>query len=417
MVTKNEMPFILLLLINILEDFQLTFFSWRPELFSGDNGFKYVQYIFNPVYYLVKNFTLPVYIIAFALFVALAALMAYCTSGLVLGRLKQIWTLQLLRILTILMSTVLFLPVIEALAQPLTCTLGNVTGFSVRCDDNVRIALYVASAIGAAFIIPYGSLMSLLYFEPSPKSVVGKATGRIDLMYVWVRVILVIINNLTSTQVSSIVGFVLIGALALAFLFQQPFYNDFINRARFSLFFSAWVVTICSIAGSFSDLQTDFMNTFSYSIATLIIGFASIPIGFLINIHFVRHMNKKTYAKLQQELNQMNGLKQGDVKVRKSQLELIYSNVDEVVNTEAMERKVKIFFNVFWSEISARFVRRAYLSEKAVTLTLQLFEMAFEQFPKSAHLHLMYLEYIKEFLPQVQDHKVRHIQFLHRRCK
>ena len=394
----------------------MTFFSWRPELFSDGNGFQNIQYIFNPVYYLVKNFTLPVYIIAFVLFLALAGLMGYCTTGLVTGRLKQIWTLQFLRILTILTSTVLFLPVIEALAQPITCTGGTVTGFSVKCDDNLRIALYVASALGVAFIVPFGSLMALLYFEPSPRSNVGKATGRVDLLYVWVRVILVIVNNLTSPQVSSIITCVLLGVLSLAFLLQQPFYNEALNRTRFSLFFAAWMVSICSIAGSFIDIKSDYMNTFSYSVATLLIGFAAIPIGFILNMNFVRRMNKKTYSQLQQEINSANSLKSNDVKVRKSQLELIYSNVDEVVATEAMEHKIKVFFNVYWSEISARFIRKAYLSDKAVTLTLQLYEMAFEQFPKSAHLHLMYIEYIKEFLPQVQEHKFRHIQFLSRRC-
>jgi hypothetical protein len=28
----------------------------------------------------------------------------------------------------------------------------------------------------------------------------------------------------------------------------------------------------------------------------------------------------------------------------------------------------------------------------------------------------MYLEYIKEFLPQVTEHKMKHMQYLNRRC-
>jgi hypothetical protein len=75
-----------------------------------------------------------------------------------------------------------------------------------------------------------------------------------------------------------------------------------------------------------------------------------------------------------------------------------------------------VFHSAAWAEISARFIREAYLNDKAVTLASDVYEVAFEQFPKSAHLHLMYLEYIKEYLPQLEENKFRHIRFLNKRC-
>ena len=74
----------LLLLINVLEDLQLTFFSWRPDLFSDASGYRNVQYVFNPVYYLVKNYTTYIYIASFVVFIVLAAVMGYCTSYVLL---------------------------------------------------------------------------------------------------------------------------------------------------------------------------------------------------------------------------------------------------------------------------------------------------------------------------------------------
>jgi hypothetical protein len=59
--------------------------SWRPELFDPATSFNVIQYIFNPVYYLVKNITVVMYVASFVTFVVLAAVMGYCTSGLVKG--------------------------------------------------------------------------------------------------------------------------------------------------------------------------------------------------------------------------------------------------------------------------------------------------------------------------------------------
>jgi hypothetical protein len=88
MVTQNEVPFLLLLIIMVLEDLQLTSFSWRPDLFEPGSAFANIQYIFNPIYYLVKTITAITYIASFVAFIVLTAVMIYCASGLSKGRLK-----------------------------------------------------------------------------------------------------------------------------------------------------------------------------------------------------------------------------------------------------------------------------------------------------------------------------------------
>ena len=419
MITKNEINYIILFLLVILEDLQLSFFSWRSELFSDDSNFKVIQYIFNPVFWVSKNLTPVAYIVSFGLFVLLAIILAYCTNGLVKGRMKVVWPLQILRILTVLVATVLYTPIAEALAQPLTCTDGFVTGFkdSVKCDDGVRFALYAASGIGALFLFGFSSLMASMYFEPSPRSKVGKASGRIDFFYVLARTILVITNILVAPQGSTIICAIVLGLLALVMLFQQPFYESILNRVRFSLFFSAFAISLCSIGGAFADVKNAGSSAqTTFGIAQLIIGFIAIPGGYFLNVWFTKNTLNATFRKLQDELEFQKQNKLNDVRVHKSQLELIYTNMDEVLAARAKDHEVLVFPDSFYAEVSARFIRESYLNDQAVTLVLNLFETAFEQYPKSAHLHLMYLQYIKEFLPQVSHHKNKHISFLNRRC-
>jgi hypothetical protein len=169
MITKNEISYGILFLLILLEDFQLAFFSWKPDLFSADSQFNIIQYIFNPLYWISKNATPVAYVVSFGLLLLMAVLISYCTFGLVRGRLKASWPLLILRILCILTATVLFTPILEALAQPLTCTDGYITGFkdSVKCGDGIAYALYAASIIGALFYLSYGSIMAWMFFEPS----------------------------------------------------------------------------------------------------------------------------------------------------------------------------------------------------------------------------------------------------------
>ncbi len=303
--------------------------------------------------------------------------------------------------------------------QPLTCTAtGHVTGFSsVSCTNGLRYALYGASAIGAAFIVPFGALMSLLYFEPSPKAAVGKASGYVDLSYVLARVAMVLINALLDKFVASIVCTIILGLLSAFMMYQQPFYESKLNNLRFGLFFSSVVVSVISIAGAFAEVSSKELGASTiYVIAKLVIGFLAIPLGYYLNIAFVKYMKDHVYVELQGELDIRRNAKMTNAKIHKSQLELIYSNVGDVLLTKAKDHVVLAFHSPAWVEISARFIREAYLNDKAVTLASDIYEVAFEQYPKSAHLHLMYIEYIKEYLPQLAENKYRHIRFLNKRC-
>lgn len=259
--------------------------------------------------------------------------------------------------------------------------------------------------------------MSLLYFEPSPKAKVGKSSGYVDLFYVLARVAMVLINTFANKYAASIVCTGILALLTGFMMYQQPFYDSKLNNLRFGLFFSSVIVAIISIAGAFAEVsQKELGASTIYIAAKLVIGFLSIPAGYYLNIIFVKYMKNHVYVELQGELSFRRDAKMNNAKIHKSQLELIYSNVADVLLTKAKEHVVMVYHSAAWAEISARFIREAYLNDKAVTLASDIFEVAFEQFPKSAHLHLMYIEYIKEYLPQLSANKYRHIKFLNKRC-
>jgi hypothetical protein len=389
MITKEEFGITFLLVLMVLEDLQLTYFSWNPKLFPAGSGYHIVQYFYNPLFWVADNLTIVLYAISFALLAGLIFFVAFCTTGLVKARLKATWPLMFLRLLTLFAATFQFTPIMLAFAQPLICDPnGEVHGFAgVLCNSSARIGLLAASGVAAVLLTVYALVMSRLYFQPSPNSKTGKTTGRVEALYVLIKVTLILINIYTDVKASSIITCILVGLLTLYMLFTQPFYETVFNRVRFGMFFSSWIVSICSIGGAFADLRTGSTSALiPYTAVTIAVGLAAIPAGIYLCRMFTRSTVNSIYERLQAELQHQKEEKLGDVRIHKSQLDLIYSNMTEVINVKAKTHEVTVFPDSMWAEFAARFVRESYLDDKAVTLALQIFEVAFEQFPKSAYV-------------------------------
>ncbi len=372
----------------VLEDLQLTFFAWNPKLFLEGSGYQVIQYIFNPVFWLIENGTIALYAISFAIFAALAILTLVCTVGLVKARLKATWPLSFLRTLLWLACSFQLSSILLAFAQPLVCVNGAVHGFAgLSCGSDGRIALLAASGVGAALLVGYAAIMSLLYNQTSPSSKTGKTTGRVGLVYVCVKLVLVLIRVLVDVKVASIVTSILIGGLTAVMLITQPYFESTLNRVRFGMFFSSWIVSICSIGAAFADLSAQSTtSSLAYTAVTIAAGLIAIPAGYYLCTYFTKTTLDSIYGRMQMELELQKEAKLGDVRIHRSQLDLIYSNMTEVINVKAKTHEVSVYPDEYWCEHAARFVRESYLDGKAATLALQIFEIAFEQFPKSAHV-------------------------------
>jgi hypothetical protein len=308
------------------------------------------------------------------------------------------------------------MPVIETLVHPLNCSeedgLMLVDGFgSVLCHSGTHNFVTFCSILGALFIIPYGLLMSLIYFEPSPKSKSGKSSGHFDFMYMLFRIGIIIVNTFLKIKTSVVLNAILLFLLLVLFALNQPFYSHKMNNMRFALICSAWVVSLCSIAKAF-DFSLD---TTTYIISTLVIGFAIIPAGYFINDQLVKLISYSLYRALENE-RFLNKEKFVNLSFHMSRVQL--GNIDpfQLINLTARDEQCSVFPLPGWVEICSRFIRQSYMNEKSNVFAMEIFDTGFRQFPKSSHVHIMYLEYIDAYFRGMTRYKVTILNNMQRKC-
>jgi hypothetical protein len=398
-----------------VEDIQLTFFSWKEDIV----GHKYsaIQFIYNPLYYLVEHFLWELYIVAFAIFVVLICSMIYSAQGLYQNRLKAMWPLKLLRILTLLTSTILFVPLLEALLHPLGCETINgasyVSGMeTVLCHSSTHTAIYILTAIALVLFVPYGLLMSLLFFQFNPKHLAAKVSGKTDCVYMIGRIGLVAINLFLGPKPSSILTLIIISYITVNYFWNQPFFAPKLNNIRFSLYFSAWVLSIFSIVAAFGGNHDDI--GISYIISALMVGIAAIPAGFFINHYSVKFLCSQIYKKFDKESSM--GLTQTVIN-SKSVFDLKDVKMNDVLGIVKVRHEFNVFPSPQWVEISIRFIRKSYLSHRASTYATSLFDAGLKQYNRSALLHLLKLEYIDSYFPGEKDNKTMHLNALKSKCQ
>jgi hypothetical protein len=90
-----------------------------------------------------------------------------------LGRFKSIWPLHVLRGLTTLLTTVLFMPIVEVFSFALACK--NHDGHYVHdhfdnllCYSSTHMAITILAIIGLVVFVPFTMAVILVYLEPLP---------------------------------------------------------------------------------------------------------------------------------------------------------------------------------------------------------------------------------------------------------
>jgi hypothetical protein len=208
MVTHNEFGFWSFSFITVMEDLQLFSFIVASQIHS-------LVYLFNPLLFFVRKFTWPIHILIFCNLLTIISCIIYSVYSFNRGRFRSLVPLRLLRILSLLIPTVLFIPTIETLAHPIACgkptpELENeaprsfAEGYEhlhVVCHSTQHYLLLTSSAVASLFIIPFCITMASLFYDPDPKSKVGKTTGNIDAIYVTFRVVLILLNDILPSRI------------------------------------------------------------------------------------------------------------------------------------------------------------------------------------------------------------------------
>ena len=415
MTTHNEFGFKLFLIVTVLEDVQLFSFSWRPEYLQSNFGF--INYLFNPISYIVERFTWPLHILILLNLMTIVACVVYCSRSLEKGRFKSILPLRILRFLSLLSATVMIIPIIESFVHPLKCAhhesgghvsdlsfVEGYTDFKMECYGPGHIVLLVGIFIGFLFFFCYSHLMSLLFFDSHVKSKVGKSSGHFDCVFVFMRIFLVIMNGFVPFHYATIVNCIIIGSLLWLIVAMQPFHVHFLNNIRVGIIFAAWTLSIFSII--FSRIYSEENRAgASWVLTATCVSIACIPIGYFFNRLFKNHLCDYIVEKV------VNEEKLDLIQKRASHLEIMYKDP----NILRSLRGTKILPHVRWAEITARHVLSK--DETDLSTAFKVFCRAFGEIPESAGLHLAYLNYISVYFTKEADKEHLHLQMILQKCK
>jgi len=418
MVKENELSFSVVAGLLVLEDLQLFSYSWRHTLVDTD----VLRYIFNPFLALVENYTLASHIVSLVLLVILLISMVYCGFSLSSGQMRWLLPLHVLRFLTIVISTILYIPIFETFMLPTNCSATNVpNGYAdMLCNQGGHIGILVSAIVGAVFVTAFAFLMSLLYFDSNVSSKGGKRHGRVDLFYVAVRVVLVIIERKLDDLPATAINTVLLLALTGYFVREQPFYKSSLNNLRTGLFTGAFALSVCSLVYSAIKAKTP-IGLIAGGLGSAALCGGAAYVG---NMFFVQWMCRRIYDGLKKydlvvskTLGAEKPVAAGIDGVRKSYAELLYNNTADITKRQAIVEQVRVFPSANWVDIAARFIQRSYMDKDAVTLANRLFEVGTIQYPASGTVYLTYLGYIKSFLSFLKGKERTHMNLMLRKCR
>lgn len=243
--------------------------------------------------------------------------------------------------------------------------------------------------------------MSLLYFDSSYASQVGKRHGRVEVFYSLIRVALVVTERRANATTATIVNTILLSLLCAYAFREQPFFNHRLNDLRFGIYGGAFALSLSTLLYSVIDGD----NSVALIGAGLGVSLFGAIGSYFLNLKAVEFICDKIYSNLKQydlviarslgeERPQADGLEN----VRKSYAELLYQNTGDIVKRRAVVAKIGVFPASHYPDIAARFIRKAYMDKDAVTLANRLLEIAVLQFPSSSSVHLQYLGYINCYL-------------------
>ncbi|KAJ3035925.1 hypothetical protein HDV00_003326 [Rhizophlyctis rosea] len=444
-----SIPPILAHVITFIEDLQLLSFSWIPQVYSTVPHV--LEWILSPLSFVGIKYTyLQVFSWLFIgiLFctIALTAFVGYCFKT---GTFKYIWPLILLRGLTILITTVLFIPGLELIVKALLCQKQpDGVYYLILFPDQPLFAshlpLFAFSLVAGVILLPYGLLVNVLYVdsEPASKDPTAKAHGLIDALYFISKTILVL-TLFASPTAQLIASLILTIILGYSYLRYQPYYNSETNQQRIGMITAAIVSSIIALI-TWATQSPD-----SSSIAPIICSAIGSVIGFIVGWFATMAVKERIIRRVTAcvaEKIRMGGevgtetqgslLRKGKVGQQGMTVSIVASaraddtikhgsateggipdGVDaleegvhdrdedalKLVNNFSRIRKTKavrvpvIFSSPTEADICCRFLRTAEVTNEAITLMKMIFCEALAQYPKNAQLALMYASYLSEW--------------------
>lgn len=318
MVKNNDLPMKAAVFLTILEDIQLFSFAWDPQFGFGSAIPGWVVAFFAPINSMVSlsyfGFVIT-FCFVFILITTAVLFIVVCGIFFHKGRFTAIWPLHVLRGLTTFITTVMLLSLLEFLTAAIACTHVDENGNSgyltmfpeIHCFRSSHIVVFVLTIVTLAVFMPFVITIVLVYIDPMPFprghdewNALSRAHGRIDFVYVLIRIALAFLFAFTGTSLQVIkqsIACVLFGCLTILYINYQPLYMPLMNQLR-SGFLAATTVS-CFIAAVTSSIPN--VNGTAAFIALCCSTLPSFAAGFFLAEYYQRRLREGIYQRIRKK--------------------------------------------------------------------------------------------------------------------
>ncbi|KAJ3344283.1 hypothetical protein HDU93_000073 [Gonapodya sp. JEL0774] len=416
MVTGNETPRSLAFPLLFFEDMQMLYFCWHPgRSFPGMPS--WAPYIWNPLILrpAAYNSFLILFGIAMLVVGTLIGTIVFCAVSFSSGKFKYIFPLNLLRAGTLLAVGILNIPIAEVLITVLHCKEGSIYLYpEVQCFSTAaHLIPFILAVMGLLLFVPYTLLMALSYVDGNPKSsknTTTRANGRTDFLYIAIKLFIVFIWEFVELPIAKL-GFLVPCLLILTkeVLHRQPFHNETLQTIRAGILTTASLSSIIAILAEAMD--SDSIVPFVFLCLALLVGFIA---GAIVNKLLFKRITQQVYDRFQSRVKLMRARDAGVVSFAAlpkssstrgkffempedptSVLEEISDNIGKLTS-ERVNEEPPMFNSPNDVELACRFVRYSK-DPKSMLLMRELYEAAFQQFPKDGYVHIQAAMYLLAF--------------------
>ncbi|KAJ3153493.1 hypothetical protein HDU89_000522 [Geranomyces variabilis] len=419
--------------IQIIEDVQLLAFSFRPA-YGFASMPSWMPLVFNVMSAKPSTHSASRALFYIAFVVSFTSLLLTIVVGTSMkgSQMKVVWPLQVLRLLTTLISTVLLIPMMEIFLTAISChdSERDVTWLKddpSQCFTAQFLPQFVLGIAGVFYLILQAPLMASVFFtiHPGNSDPHSKTTGRIDAVYNMSRLVLAILLGLLEYKPVPLLICVILLSGAQQYLITryQPFFVGPMNDLRSAIFCSSMVSGLQALI-VYGSPRTDSAAPFATMCVLLVPSFLT---GFFVCRRTRVLLAQGVYKRLREQktqnaANKLNSnfssrptvsrstsfhkVRSSSVRHSASQsltpsgdgLDLegnMMENMDSIVKKHMVE-PIEVFGIVADVELACRFLQHN-TDPEARYLANTIFSAGLEQFPKSATLHLLRAHYVATY--------------------
>ncbi|KAJ3164684.1 hypothetical protein HDU88_005116 [Geranomyces variabilis] len=393
--------------IQIIEDVQLLAFSFRPA-YGFASMPSWMPLVFNVMSAKPSTHSASRALFYIAFVVSFTSLLLTIVVGTSMkgSQMKVVWPLQVLRLLTTLISTVLLIPMMEIFLTSISChdSETDVTWLKddpSQCFTAQFLPQFVLGIAGVFYLILQAPLMASVFFtiHPGNSDPHSKTTGRIDAVYNMSRLVLAILLGLLEHKPVPLLICVIILSGAQQYLITryQPYFVGRMNDLRSAIFCSSMVSGLLALI-VYGSPRTDSAAPFA-TMCVLLREQKTQNAANKLNSNFSSRptvtrsssFHKVRSSSVRHSASQSLAPSGDGLDLEGNMIE----NMDSIVKKHMVE-PIEVFGIVADVELACRFLQHN-TDPEARYLANTIFTAGLEQFPKSATLHLLRAHYVATY--------------------